>query len=129
MRFKTQPLAFAYQLANKPQTGFSQINSHTLHLLAAFYPAAFYPWQVLAAMGRTSVSATSCHILLNTPKCQDLVHDLLLTQQDSQPGCSLCIFKGVAAFLLLFVGVYPGLHFLGSPWVSCASWQGDGNVL
>lgn len=102
MRFKIQPFAFAYQLANKPQTRFSRTNSHTLHLLAAFYPAAFYTWQVLAAMGRTSLNATSCHILLNTPKCQDLVHDLL-TQHNSQPGCSPRIFKGVAAFLLLFV--------------------------
>lgn len=44
MCFKNQPLAFAYQLAIKAQTGFSQINSHTLHLLAAFYLTALYPW-------------------------------------------------------------------------------------
>lgn len=86
MHFKKHPLAFAYQLANKPQTGFSQINSHALHFLSDFFfffPAACSPSQVLLATGRKPLSVTSlggslCPILPNTPQIQDLVHDLSL---------------------------------------------------
>lgn len=129
MCFKKQPLAFAYQLANKPQTGFSQINSHILHLLAAFYPAAFCPQAGTGSHGQ-DFSKRDCSwgylhaISFLTPQKVNTLRMIFwaCTRHNTQLRCPPCVFKGVAALLLLFAWVYSRPHFLGCPWISRTSW-------